>query len=308
MKKYVIYSILVGQYDTLTQPLCVDDRFDYILFSNDFKESNIGVWQIRSIPIPKDIKPADNKRLSRYPKTHPETMLSEYECSLYIDANIQITDTWVYNRVIELAEAKVEYAGVSLEEDDCLYEHAYHMAILGVEHDYNALNQCRALYKRGYPRHNGMNENNIIFRRHTQRMKEADELCWWWIMNYSFRDQFSYMYVLWEKGINTKNYFLPKGERARNSSHFNFTFRKDNRVGKQKYIKRGFNEWLRYKCSTLYANNKKKYMNLFVRLCAFPYPCFAQTILGWLIGIWYSPILIRNIIRNHFPNNALSKK
>ena len=38
-KKCVIYTAMVGGYDEIMQPLVVDDRFDYILFSNDIKEN-----------------------------------------------------------------------------------------------------------------------------------------------------------------------------------------------------------------------------------------------------------------------------
>lgn len=43
MKKFVIYSVLVGNYDDVLQPAVIDDRFDYILFSNDINENNMGV-------------------------------------------------------------------------------------------------------------------------------------------------------------------------------------------------------------------------------------------------------------------------
>ena len=34
-KKYAIYTAMVGGYDEIMQSKVVDDRFDYILFSND---------------------------------------------------------------------------------------------------------------------------------------------------------------------------------------------------------------------------------------------------------------------------------
>lgn len=46
MKDFVIYTVLVGGYDDVLQPKVVDDRFDYILFSNDFKETKQGIWNI----------------------------------------------------------------------------------------------------------------------------------------------------------------------------------------------------------------------------------------------------------------------
>ena len=195
MSDFVVFTVLVGDYDDILQPLVVDKRFDYILFSNDIKETDIGVWSVRQFP---NVVENDNKRLSRYPKTHPETMLAEYKASLYIDANIQILDQWVYNRFVELYEKKIEYAGIKLvlTGRDCIYEHSFDMCQNLLEHDYIAIKQCHRLHELGFPRHFGLNENNVIYRIHTEKMQAMDEEWWEWIMNYSSRDQFSLMYCL----------------------------------------------------------------------------------------------------------------
>ena len=86
MKKFVIYTVQTGGYDNVQQPLVVDERFDYILFTDSADAKQKGVWQVRSIPY----QNADLTRLSRYPKMHPNELLSDYAASLYIDANIQI--------------------------------------------------------------------------------------------------------------------------------------------------------------------------------------------------------------------------
>lgn len=41
-KKYCVFSVIVGAYDTVKQPVVVDDRFDYILFSDsEVKEAGV---------------------------------------------------------------------------------------------------------------------------------------------------------------------------------------------------------------------------------------------------------------------------
>ena len=246
MADFVIYTVLVGNYDDIMQPVVVDERFDYVLFSNDVKSENVGVWSVRRIP---DVIKNDNKRLSRYPKSHPETMLADYKASLYIDANIQIQDQWVYDRFVELYNQNIEFAGIKLvlTGRNCIYEHSFDMCLWLVEHDYVAIRQCHELYRRGFPRHFGLNENNIIFRIHTSRMKAVDEEWWQWITNYSSRDQFSYMYCIWKYDIPL-NYFLPEGEDARTSSHFSLV-KHDSRphVIKTKIVRRSLFERLRIK-------------------------------------------------------------
>ena len=77
-KKYVIYTVIVAGYDTIKQPLVVDDRFDYVFFTDEVKETKIGVWQVRPISY----RDENKMRLSRYAKCLPTTVLPDYEASL----------------------------------------------------------------------------------------------------------------------------------------------------------------------------------------------------------------------------------
>lgn len=294
MNKYVIYTVMAGKYGEVRPPLVIDDRFDYVLFSNDFKETNIGVWQVRSIPIPQDISPNDNKRLSRYPKTHPETMLSEYQASLYIDANIQIADKWVYERVIELAEQQVSYAGIKLlvSGQNCIYRHSFDMCARKIEHDYNALIQMRALRKNGFPDYSGLNENNIIYRRHNELMKQVDEEWWWWIATYSYRDQFSYMFCLWKYKVPMA-YFLPVGEDAYNSEHFKITYHNDDpNVAKQKWIKEDTLEKWRNFTRNLTRKHQNHYREQWVWLTKRNHPIVWLKVLGVISFIFNLPLVL----------------
>lgn len=272
--KFVIYTVMVGDYGSIHQPIAVDDRFDYILFSNNIKQSEAGIWQVR--PIPEVVK-KDNKRLSRYPKTHPETLLAEYDASLYIDANIQIADSWVYERFIKCFEKNYDTAGIQLvlTGRDCIYRHSYDMCTTRAEHDYNAIRQCNAMMKRGFPEHFGLNENNVIFRTHNEKMRRVDKEWWWWISNYSFRDQFSYMYCFWKYGIN-RNLFLPAGEDSRNSPHFVFHQHNEiESVSKNKWVHCGLFEWLRNQSRLQTKCSYAKYCEHWVTLCKSPFPQLA---------------------------------
>lgn len=254
MNKFVIYTVITGGYEDVLQPLSVDDRFDYILFTDKVKSETEGAWVVRQIPEDLNL---DHIRLSRYPKSHPVSMLHEYSASLYIDANIQIKDDWIYSRFIELVEENVCYAGIKLVVTgrDCIYDHTFDMCLAHVEHDYVAIKQCKELYKRNFPRHFGLNENNMIFRMHTDPIKKLDEEWWHWITHYSRRDQFSFMYCLWKNNIPI-NYILPEGEDSRNSSHFNFKVHNTNPiVSKRKTVKTGLLEKLRI--VTLSVNPQK---------------------------------------------------
>lgn len=292
MKAFVIYTVLVGGYDDVLQPLVVDDRFDYVLFSNDMKEDQIGVWSVRAIP---NVVENDNKRLSRYPKSHPETMLSSYKASLYIDANIQIRDKWVYDRFVELYNQNIEYAGIQLvlTGRDCIYEHSFDMCQVLVEHDYVAIKQCHLLHELGFPRHFGLNENNIIFRIHTDKMKAADEEWWNWILNHSSRDQFSYMYCLWKHHVDL-HYFLPVGEDSRTSAHFKLIDHNDRQdVLRSKVVKRSLIERLRIKSKSFELDKHRK---RWARIYESSFPVLTLHIDGFFTIISNLPRLARSVI------------
>ncbi len=292
MKNHVIYTVLTGGYDDVLQPLVIDNRFDYILFSNDIKDGDAGIWKVRPIPT---IVNDCGKRLSRYPKTHPEELLSEYKASLYIDANIYICDQWVYDRFVELFEQNIEYAGIKLvlTGRDCIYEHSFDMCQTLVEHDYIAIKQCHELYKQGFPQHFGLNENNVIFRIHNEKMKKTDEEWWEWILNYSNRDQFSYMFCLWKNDVKI-NYFLPEGEDARNGNHFRLIGHNKG-VNKKKVIKRGCVEKIRIKCRSFqYEKSKERWVRIIKSRC----PWLLLHLDGLFTIIYNIPNLIKVIVKS----------
>lgn len=302
-KKYVIYTVLTGGYEDILQPIVIDKRFDYVLFSNDYgNERNIGVWKIQKIPLVVDSR--DNKRLSRYPKTHPEELLQDYESSLYIDANIRIADKWVYDRVVELTESHIEHAGIKLliTGRDDIYRHSYDMCVMRAEHDMTAIRQCHELYKKGFPEHWGLNENNIIFRTHTELMRKVDEEWWWWIVNYSFRDQFSYMFCLWKYDIK-RVYFLTEGLDAHNSKNFTFTQHNNSRiVSSKKWVKTSFFETRRNSNRNLSKEKYDCYCEQWVKICKMHHPTIILFMWGIFAEIFNFPFRIyRKInIGRHF--------
>ena len=191
-KKFVVYTVLIGSYDNILQPLVIDERFDYVLFSDITNRDSIGVWKLKSIPYSND----DLTRVSRYPKMHPHKLLGEYLASLYIDANVQIIGKEIYDRVVECYEKNIDWAGVQHPYRDCIYDEAY--AIFGLDTEENIFRWCHRLRQEKYPRHRGLFENNIIFRLHNKKTLEIDSLWWTLYEQYTRRDQLTLFYVLYK--------------------------------------------------------------------------------------------------------------
>lgn len=211
MKK-VIYTCLVGGYDKLLQPVFIDKSFDYICFSNDIKEEKVGVWRI--IPILFDDK--DKTRISRYPKLLPHQVLQEYDYSLYLDANIQITGSELYNVINQKIKENVLIAQVPNIFRNCIYrdiEIAYRRRKV----DFcEAKKQYKHLKQECFPERYGLLENNVILRMHNNpKVIEISKAWWKEYCTYTHRDQFCLMYIYW-KYAYMPSYLFGEGENARN--------------------------------------------------------------------------------------------
>lgn len=267
MNKYVIYSVITGGFDEVKQPLVVDSRFDYILYSDVELESKDGVWQIKPIPY----KDTDKRRQSRFPKAHPEVCLSEYVASLYIDGTLQISSSWVYERCIELCDQGVEWAGIMHQWRNSIYEETDWMIKAGWVHDYDTILWHSFLWKERYVAQGFLYENNIIFRCHTDNVKEVNDIWWWSIENYVKRDQFSLMYALWKvPGIKT-GFFLPKTENAwNNGGHFQYTEHNPHK----RVLPWSIWETIRHRCFRTAYGDFASYTILLDKLCKYRSPIF----------------------------------
>ena len=211
MKK-VIYTALVGNYDSLMQPAAVDPEFDYICFSDCIKGPKVGVWEIRPIPFTSP----SHTRVARYSKLQPHVVLPEYEYSVWMDANILIKGEEFYEKVNAKISEGVKMAFVPHPSRDCVYEEivrCYRDVRISFR---DAVKQRRHLLAMGYPEHWGLMETGLILRRHNDQDVIRISDAWWEeLQNYTFRDQLSQMPVCWKNGIRPE-LLLGEGKNARN--------------------------------------------------------------------------------------------
>ena len=276
---------MVGGYDEIMQPQVVDDQFDYILFSNDIKEDRVGVWQVRSIAYTNP----DNTRICRYVKTHPEDLLPEYEFSVWIDSNVVITSSKVYERAIELYHVGAVIASINHLGRDCIYDEAFEVMCHRLELERIVVDWCNRLRKEGYPKHKGLYETGIMFRKHnTTLVREANVMWWNCIEKYSKRDQLSFNYVLWKLNLNCE-YFLEKSLNARNSKYFQLV---DHVNVSKKYYKLQKNQWLlKYLC--MYPDKREQIKQKYEWIYVQNYPLFWLDIIGQYYRL--KDFVIRNI-------------
>lgn len=218
MKRFAVFSAIIGKYDEILQPSVVDDRFDYVLFSDCLPEGSQGVWQVRRVGYSNPVK----AKVARYVKTHPETLLPDYEASLWLDANINIVGEEVYDRFVELYENGALVASVKHLGYDCVYDEIFSVLDFRYEIEEVTVKWGRELRKRNFPKHAGMFETGLMFRRHSSQMvKQLDAKWWSYIEAYSKRDQLSFTVALNDANVSC-GLFLPEGKTVRDSAGLHF--------------------------------------------------------------------------------------
>lgn len=281
----MVYSVMVGGYDEVLQPIVMDERFDYVLFTDKKTSDRLGVWEVRTFDYHDD----DKTRESRYPKMHPEELLSEYEASLYIDANLSIANKDINDKVVSFCEQGVDWAGILLPHpphSDCIYEHAFFLMANRFDKEKTIIESCHKLRDERYPRHNGLHENNVIYRKNNEVCKKIDEMWWDFYCRYSRRDQLSLEYVLWNYPEVELGMILPKGERAFDSDSFYFN-EHNGSADTSRYVKVRFFEFVRDKIRATIPEKRKQFEDFHYWL--YRQPIFISRVLLFFWGVVYTP-------------------
>ncbi len=224
MMKTAIYTCIVGAYDELRQPLVLEDGFDFICFVGPGERTTArdGVWEIRELPATQRSATLS----ARWAKTHPHILLPDYDCSVWIDGNIMLLDGSLFHAARLKAASGVQYSGVPHYNRDCTYEEArkcFDMKYLDLV---GLLRVWGFLALHALPRHAGLMESNLIFRRHTEAAVVAfDELWWERILHLSRRDQLSLIPTLRKSGLAWDDRLLD-GLNTRNHAGFRYLLHK----------------------------------------------------------------------------------
>lgn len=298
MKKYVVYEAVIGEYDQILQPIVLDENFDYILFSDTITAPKVGVWQVRSLPA----IDGSNKLKSGFAKCHIEELLGDYEASLWIDGNIQISSKYVYSRFMELLESSVEWASIKHPSQQCTYDEICAIVELRWVLDSQIVDWYVRLKQKGFPAEWGLYETNVLYRRHNRCIYDVCKKWWETLAMGVKRDQFSVMYALWLERPKMA-YYLPNGECPRlGSLHFNYALHNPHK----RIQSLDFHEMMRYRLiRTKYPSNVRKgYHDMFEWVCTLSIylsMVSPKTLLFvWEIffGFMRMPKLLYNIIKN----------
>ncbi len=229
-KNKVVYTCITGAYDDIPEHKYIDETWEYILFSDVeslIEQGKVQHWQVKKL----EFKDLDNSRNSRYPKINPHLVLPEYKYSFYVDGNVIINDKAVYDRLEELIVSDVSIAICLHPQRNCLYQEAEAVKSLLIDYPYLVDQTMEIIKKDGYPKDNGLFENNLIFRQHNKaEIVAAQELWWKMLKKYSKRDQLSSLYCFWKFGVEITPFYQEQG-RHRNCPEISFTHKKSHNRG-----------------------------------------------------------------------------
>ena len=218
--RIAVYMCVVGAYDRINEPVVLLENAEYFIIT----DATIPVsskWKTIKIDMSK-FEGYTAPQINRYYKLHPQEVFSEFDYTVYLDGNIRIISDFT-DIIFTMYRRDIDYALFQHPDRDCIYtESNYLLALTRFKKDWDSIKKQIIKYiAEGYPIHNGLYENGILFRKNSKKVSDLME-CWWDELNRSsFRDQISFPYVLWKQGWDDSDIMII-GNDLKNSCYFRY--------------------------------------------------------------------------------------
>lgn len=231
-KDKVVYTCLTGNFNNLIKHKYTNKEYDYICFTDNtelLKKKKIGAWQIKPLAFNK----LDNTKNARWHKLHPHIILNEYDESIWLDGYINIKTPYIFKQ-IEEKKQKNDILIPIHNERNCVYKELTAISKYELETDQNLSKMKNKLEEEDMPHDFGLNETNIVFRKHNKKtIIKLMEQWWYYIENVTKRDQASWTLVLYKNNIDINKLYL---ENIR-QDYQNYSIEKDVKNSKNKVSK-----------------------------------------------------------------------
>ena len=165
MKKLAVYSCITGAYDSFPAHPSICADADYYLFvgKGELPAEVPAPWKA----IELDGSFPDTITAARYAKLHPHTLLSDYEYTLWMDANVGVASPEFFGTVEEKISAAVPVSGIMHPACDCAYEEGVRVVRAGRARPGQVIRILRVLRRNQFPHHFGMFETAVLLRSNT---------------------------------------------------------------------------------------------------------------------------------------------
>lgn len=201
--KKVIYTCIVNGYDDVIIPYVMNSDYDYICFTDDQKlidKGTVGPWQFRPLLY----KEGTFTHICRFHKIMAHIVLPDYDESIWIDGQVNILSSYIYDFT---KETDFNFLTAPHGQNVSVFDEAKILIKSGIVKNTKILKEQIKLYKKaGFPRVHQTRETCVVYRKHhDEDVIHLMEQWWYWVNNYSQRDQISLPFVLWETGMEKNN-------------------------------------------------------------------------------------------------------
>ena len=219
MNKTIIYTVITGNYDTIKQPLVVEEAVEYYLFTNNPEIIDAGVWIVVQIPSEQwqgRTERENNILLSRKVKMLPHKYLpKECELSIYVDADMLIKGP--LTRLLKDLREETLFAACRHSYCGSVREEIEDLIAKGMVDVTQIENQWQRYLEWGFEDNLGISENGLFIRRHNDaRVIQLMELWWKEYQNGCLRDQVSLMPCMFRTDFMPYFQFIEKDIRNNN--------------------------------------------------------------------------------------------
>jgi hypothetical protein len=190
------------------------------------------------------------RKLARYVKTHPHTLLPPHDVSVWIDGTVEVKVNDVFKKFCKFDNGIILRCAVH-EKRTCTYQEIKTCKAMRLDPDITNFDAQQLFYeKEHFPWNWGMLLTRVIARKNCPDTQRFNELWWEQIHRFSVRDQCSVMYSLYK----TKIIFDAIRSQPRCFLHHNHN-RGTSRTYKQTIQKKNISSILKKSVST---DNKEK--------------------------------------------------
>lgn len=194
MKKFVLYTAIFGREGRFNIPNISIPDVDRFCFTDLDVKSRF--YQIKEMNL-NQLLPVMRQRWVKI--CIPHEIFNNYEYSVYVDCKRPYSVDFDY--LLDCMEADSDIATRRHRRRSCVYDEGEF--VIKIKKDVKAVvsKQLDFYRSQNYPAHNGLHASGLLFRRHTEKMKEFSERWWNQVEKFSHRDQISLPYVGWKYGM-----------------------------------------------------------------------------------------------------------
>lgn len=208
-KDKVIYTCITGNYDELINHYYINNDYKYVCFTDNkdlISNKKYGIWEI----LPIKFSNTDNSLINRWHKMHPHLLFPNIEESIYIDSNINILSNKVFE---EIEKTKNNILLPKHFNRNCIYKEIEKLKNIPkfntpiMQSKLQKVKEFLEEYK--FPKNFGLGENNLLYRRHNDKLIIHMMEDWWnLIQEYIPRDQLFLMYLFYKYELNPQEHFI----------------------------------------------------------------------------------------------------